>query len=364
MDRKVENKKIVVGMSGGVDSSMALVLLKEAGWEPIGVSLKLPVWESKDNLLRENVCCTDESFAVAKSICEKLGVPFYTVDAKKEFRDEVIKYFNKEYASGRTPNPCSICNRELKFGDLFEFAEKVGAEYVSTGHYAKTRFNPKTKKYELLKAKDKTKDQTYALSLLPQKWISKIVFPLGEYTKDEVFEKAKKLGLKYFTKQKESQDFCFVAGKSLPKYLKEVIGEKDGDIVDTKGKVLGKHEGLHFYTIGQRKGIELSGGPYFVKELNTKKNQLVVTKNEKDLFSREAKLEKVNYISGERPKNPVIVTAKVRYQSPLAKATLTPQKGDRAKIVFEKPQRAITPGQTCVFYTNEICFGGGIIRSF
>ena len=408
-------KRIVVGMSGGIDSSMALVLLKKQGFEPIGVSLKLPVWKDpegpakvsskfrrtygagKENLLRENILCTTKSLNIARKICKRLNVPYYVFDVRKDFQKEVTDYFIRELKNNRTPNPCIICNRYLKFKKLFEFAKMVGARFVATGHYArlheiknqKSLHHPpkflwsknlgggtgqaKIKKFKLLKPKDKSKDQTYVLSFLPQRWLKYIVFPLGDYTKEEIYQMAKKEGFDFFLKKRQSQDFCFVAGKSLPHFIKNKIGKKSGLIISSKGKVLGKHEGIHFYTIGQRKGLNLPGGPYFVKGFDKSKNILIVTKNQKEISQKEIKLWPFHFISGEAPERKIEVTAKVRYQASLSKAILFPftpldskhltgREGRKTKIVFKKPQRAVTPGQFCVFYQGDVCLGGGVIN--
>lgn len=353
--------KIVVGMSGGVDSSMALVLLKKQGFEPVGVSLKYAVWKNKDNLLRENVCCSAQSFRVARDICKELKVSYYIFDVKKEFKKEVIDYFLKELKGNKTPNPCIICNRWLKFKKLFEWAKEHNIEYVATGHYAKVQKNSKTQKYELKRAKDKKKDQTYSLCLLPQKWLKNTVFPLADYTKSEVYKIAKQKGFEIFLKQKQSQDFCFVAGKSMECFLRKEVGERKGIIKDDNGNVLGKHEGLHFYTIGQRKGINLSGGPYFVLDMDPLSNVLIVTKNENNLFCKELVLSNFHFISDTLPKKKIRVEAKIRSHHPLASAILFPSNKNRLKLVFDKSQKAVAPGQYVVFYNKNICLGGGRI---
>jgi len=358
---KPKNKKIVVGMSGGIDSAISLLLLKKQGWQPIAVSLKLPIWKNKENFLRENVCCTRESVEIARGICRKLDIPFYIFDVRADFKKEVVEYFISEFKKNKTPNPCVICNRHLKFKKLFEFAKKLGINFVATGHYAKIKFNPQTKKYELLNAKDEKKDQTYSLSFLPQKWLKNLVFPLGDYLKDEVYQIAVKEGFDFFLKKKQSQDFCFVAGKSLPCFLKEKIGEKPGVITNAKGEKLGTHRGLHFYTIGQRKGLPLNNGPYFVKEFDTRKNILIVTKNSREIARQEIILSPYHFISGELPKTKMEVNAKVRYQQKPGKAIIYPPSKGKLKIIFAKPQTAVTPGQFCVFYKKNVCLGAGII---
>jgi len=356
-----EGRKIVVGMSGGVDSSMALLLLKKQGWQPIGVSLKLPVWKDKKNCLRENVCCTVESFRIAKNICRKLGVPYHIADVQKDFKREVINYFVSSLKRKQTPNPCVICNRYLKFKKLLDWAKKHKIDYVATGHYAKIKQNPKTRKYELLKAKDKNKDQTYSLCFLPQKWLSRIIFPLGDCTKERVYKLAEKEGFEFFLKTKQSQDFCFIDNKLMPEFLKKEIGQKPGLIVDENHRVLGKHQGLHFYTIGQRKGIKLPNGPYFVKGFNIKKNILIVTNKSKELLQKEVFLSPFNFISGVLPNKAINAQAKIRYRQSLESAILYPVKSGKSKIVFKESQRAVTLGQFCVFYDKNVCLGGGVI---
>ena len=354
-------RKIVVGMSGGVDSSMALILLKEQGFDPIGLSLKYSTWSSSKNLIKENICCSVESFNIAKSICKKLNVPHYILDASKEFNKEVINYFVFEFKKKRTPNPCVMCNRFLKFEKLFEFAKKKGAKYVATGHYAKTEQNPKTKLCELKKAKDREKDQTYFLSFLKQNQLKNIIFPLDGYLKGDIFKMAEKYGFNYFTKDGQSQDFCFIENKSLSSFFEEKIGKKPGEIIDTSGNVLGGHDGLHFFTIGQRKGINLPYGPFYVKEFDIKNNALIITKNKKEISAKELILSPFNFISGKAPKTKIRVMANIRYGQPTISAILYPPKAGKIKIVFEKEVFAPTPGQFCVFYQGTVCLGGGAI---
>ncbi|MBL7053582.1 tRNA 2-thiouridine(34) synthase MnmA [Patescibacteria group bacterium] len=357
-----KNEKIVVGMSGGVDSSIALILLKEQGWDPIGVSLKYAIWPDKANCLRENVCCSKESFATATNICKKLKVPYHVLDVSADFKKQVIEYFVKELKNNRTPNPCIRCNPSLKFKQLFKYAKKHNIKYVATGHFAQSKVNKKTGKHELLKAKDNKKDQTYSLSWLPQKWLKYIKFPLGKYTKQQVFKLAIKHGFDFFIKQKQSQDFCFVAGKSMVFFLKKELGIKSGQIKDTKGNLLGEHNGLHFYTIGQRKGINLSGGPYFVVKKNNKENVLIVSKQEKDLYSKQAILSPVHFISGESLEASIKVQVKIRSQHIPSLAYLTPLTKNKIKLNFIKSQKAITLGQFAVFYKANVCLGGGEIK--
>jgi len=356
-----KNERIVVGMSGGIDSSIALILLKKQGWKPVGVSLKLPVWKSKDNLSKENICCTHRSLNAAKKVCQQFKVPYFSLNTKTDFRNKVVKYFISEIKKNKTPNPCVICNRYFKIEKLFEFAKEHNIKYVATGHYARTRKNPRTKKYELLTAKDREKDQTYYLSLLTQKWLKYIVFPLGDYTKKEIYRMAKENNLNFLLQKKQSQDFCFIGDAPLKYFLEEEIGENPGFIKDINGRILGKHRGLYFYTIGQRKNIGLSGGPYFVLKKDIKHNILFVTKNKKDLEKKEIVVKNVHWISSEPPDKERL-KAKVRYRSPLIDIiSLKKILGYSYKITFKRPQRAITPGQFCVFYRGNVCLGGGVI---
>jgi tRNA-specific 2-thiouridylase len=360
-------RKVIVGMSGGVDSSVVLYLLKKQGFDPIGVSLKYDIWHNKlgaasldDNCnLSENVCCSSESFNIAKEICKSLNVPYHIIDVKEEFKKEVITYFKDELREGRTPSPCVFCNRNLKFKVLLEQADKFGAKLVATGHYA--RLKEKDGVIELLRAKDATKDQTYSLCFLPQEYLKKVIFPLGNLTKKNVYKIAKKAGFNWFEKRKQSQDFCFVSGADMDVFLTKEIGKSAGKIIDEKGTVVGKHSGLHFYTIGQRKGINLTGGPYFVVSKDKKHNILIVSKNESNFFKKQVLLSSVSFNSGKEPRLPLKVKAKIRSTQDLSKGVLEKEE-NIYKLVFAKPQRAITPGQIAVFYDGETCLGGGVIK--
>lgn len=360
---KNENKKVVVGLSGGVDSSVSLLLLKRQGYDPIGVSLKYSVWENRKNILRENVCCSEASFNIARQICKELNIPYYTLDHESDFDKQVIGYFLKVLRDKKTPNPCLVCNKTVKFNKLFDFARKKGAKYVATGHYARVIKNKETKKFELLKGKDDKKDQSYFLCLLKQSQLSKLIFPLGNYTKDNVYKIAQKEGFQFFSKIKQSQDLCFVARQSTLSYLEEEIGFEPGNIVDKKGRVLGEHQGLHFYTIGQRKGIGLPDGPWWVIKLDKKKNELVVTNDEQDpdLFTKQILINDPHFIGGT-PEKLIKVEAKTRYHQKLAPAKISLLKNKQAKLVFDKPQKAVTPGQWAVFYQGNKCLGGGVIE--
>ncbi|RLG19612.1 tRNA 2-thiouridine(34) synthase MnmA [Candidatus Micrarchaeota archaeon] len=357
----MKSKQIVVGMSGGVDSSIALILLKQKGWKPVGVSLKLPVWESERNRMRENACCTDKSLRIAKRVCKKFGAEHHVYDVRREFECSVMDYFVNELKSARTPNPCVICNRQLKFKKLFEWAHAHGIEYVTTGHYARVRLNRKSRRAELMRAKDKGKDQSYGLAFLTQEWLAKTKFPLGEYTKKQILKIAKRKGLAYLTKRKQSQNLCFVAGAALPHYLEERIGRKPGKIIDESGKFLGRHKGLHLYTIGQSKRLNLPY-KYYVKAFDVPKNKLIVTRNRKALLKKQMMLSQVHFISSQAPKKKVEILAQVRSKQKPSKATLHPPEQGKAKVVFKRAQEMLTPGQLCAFYKGDVCLGGGMIE--
>ncbi len=362
MTKKINDKRVVVGMSGGVDSSMVLVLLKQMGYKPIGVSLKYCVWESKNNLLKENICCTLESFKIAKMICDQLGVKHIVLDVSNKFEKQVIQYFIKEHKHNFTPSPCVVCNKELKIQELIDFAKKERIYYVATGHYGNIKRVKKTEEVFLTKSLDKIKDQTYFLSGLTQEQLRHLILPLGKMLKEEVYKFAEKNKWKIFLKTKQSQDFCFIANKSISLFLEEKIGIKEGNIVDIKGKILGRHKGLHFYTIGQRKGILLPQGPYYVSGFDLKKNNLVVTKNPKDLEKNMIELDSYNIINKEFLKEKkMIVKVKVRSQDKLTAGILSIVNKNKIIIELKKAKMAISPGQFAVFYKGKVCVGCGRI---
>jgi tRNA-specific 2-thiouridylase len=308
-------------------------------------------------------------------VAKILKIPFYVFDFSKEFKERIVDYFLEGYKKGITPNPCVLCNKEIKFGLLLEKALSLDADFVATGHYARKkeiRENScsNSSKFAILRAKDKSKDQSYFLWMLNQEQLRRILFPIGNYTREEVENLARKFKLPVL-KAKKSVEICFIE-KTVNDFLRKYLKEKPGKIVDTKGKVfLGQHRGLWFYTIGQRKGIGLSGGPWWVVDKDLKKNFLIVTKNEKDLLKKELICKNVNWISGKEPKLPIKVKVKIRYKADFANATIHSTfshlrkcaniKNKIYKVIFEEPQRAITPGQSAVFYKGEEVLGGGII---
>ncbi|MBU2539945.1 tRNA 2-thiouridine(34) synthase MnmA [Patescibacteria group bacterium] len=386
----VRGKKVIVAMSGGVDSSVAAALLKRDGFDVVGVHLKF--W-SEGKSSAENRCCTLESEKRARIVAKKLNIPFYVFNFEKEFKRKVVGYFLKEYRAGRTPNPCVVCNKEIKFGLLIEKALKLGEDFVATGHYARlgreipnpksqTPNKPKTqnpKPIKLFKAKDENKDQSYFLWQLNQRQLNRVLFPIGNYTKPQVRALAKKFKLPV-AETPESQEVCFIKNKTND-FLKKYIKIKIGEIRDKQGRLLGEHQGLCFYTIGQRKGIGLPGGPYYVLDKDIKKNILVVTQDEKDLLRKDLIVGNVNWISGKKPrlregysgqaKMPIKVMAKIRYRNKGASAVIKkaavgePRQGRenrKIKVIFSKPQRAITSGQSAVFYRGGELLGGGVIE--
>jgi len=359
---KGNGKKIVVGMSGGVDSSIALILLKKNGWNPIGVSLKYCVWQDKSNKQKENICCSTESILTAKKICKKYGCKHVTLDISKQFQDTVISYFIDTLRRFQTPNPCMICNKETKFKELINYANSQGIKYVATGHYAKTVFSKKYKSYFISLPKDKKKDQTYYLSLLPQEYLERIMFPLEDLTKEEVYRIAEEENLDFYLKLAQSQDFCFVSEDSMSNFLEKEVRGKKGNIIDTKGKILGAHIGLQRYTIGQRKGIGLSGGPYFVAFKDIKRNVLVVSKNLSDLQTKKVELINVCLSNNKLYKKKLDVNVKIRYQAKASKATLIYKKDGSYNLLFKSLQTSVTPGQFAVFYLGDLCIGSGVIK--
>lgn len=364
-----KRKKVIVGMSSGVDSSVAAALLKKQGYDVVGVFMHF--WkEPSQNSLVENKCCSLEAQEDARKVAQILDIPLYTANASKEFKKEVVDYFLEEYKSGRTPNPCVACNEHIKFNVLLKKMLEMDADYVASGHYAlKREFpisnkNKKIKKvYRLFQGKDKEKDQSYFLYNFNQKQLSRILFPIGEYAKPEIRRLAKKFKLPVFDKD-DSQGLCFTPEKYPENFLRRNLKLKRGKIANTAGVIIGEHDGLPLYTIGQRRGINIGGdGPYYVVDKDIKKNILVVANNEKDtaLFCKSMLVGKVSWIAGE-PELPIKIFVKNRYRHPSVCAIMQKEANGSYKIVFDDPQRAISPGQSAVFYTKKgELLGGGRI---
>lgn len=353
-------KTVVVGMSGGVDSSVAAQILKNQGYNVIG--LFMLNWEETDN-----DCCTAQTdYEDVKRVCTKIGIPYYTVNFAKEYMDRVFKYFLEEYRLGRTPNPDVLCNREIKFGPFLEHAKRLGADYIATGHYCDIDHNDDGYHY-LLKAVDTNKDQTYFLNQLSQDQLKDVLFPLGKMTKDEVRKIAQEYGFTTATK-KDSTGICFIGERDFRKFLKEYIPAKTGDIVDEDGNVVGKHDGVMYYTLGQRRGLNiggLSGGNgerWFVLAKDVEKNQLIVSQGEGDrLFSDALVSNKVNWIPYEPKERNFDCFAKFRYRQPDQKVNVALNDDGSVYVKFYEKQRAVTEGQYVVFYNDTMCLGGGVI---
>ncbi len=359
----LDKKKVIVGMSGGVDSSVAAYILKKQGYEVIGVTMK--VWQDtgEDYPEREDGCCGLSAVDDARRVAQKLDIPFYVMNFKSVFKEKVIDYFVEEYLNGRTPNPCIACNKYIKFEELIKKAHSLGAYYVATGHYARIIHDEKSHRYLIKKSDAEKKDQTYTLYNLTQEQLKYMLMPLGEISsKEEVRKIAKEIGLDVANKP-DSQEICFVPEDDYGKFIEENADKAivPGEFVDLDGNVLGKHKGIIHYTIGQRKGLGISlGKPAYVVNIIPEKNQVVLGNNE-DVFSNGLIAEKVNFITFDELKDPVDVKAKIRYTARAEDAIIKPLEDGKFKIEFIKPQRAITPGQAIVFYQDDILVGGGTI---
>lgn len=355
--------KVIVGMSGGVDSSVAAMLLKKQGYDVIGVTMQ--IWQDEETAIQEENggCCGLSAVDDARRVADQLGIPYYVMNFKKEFKEWVMDDFAQEYFRGRTPNPCIRCNRYVKWEALLHRSLSIGGDFIATGHYAKVVQLPNGR-YTLKKAPSR-KDQTYALYNLTQEQLSKTLMPVGDYTKDEIRQMAEEMGLLVASKP-DSQDICFIPDGNYQKFLYEYTGKKlpKGNFVDQTGKVLGTHEGITHYTIGQRKGLNLAmGHPVFVTEIRPETNEVVIGENT-DVFKSVLVASNANWMSMEQPKpgEKVRVHAKVRYAHQGAMATVYMTEDDRLVCEFDEPQRAITPGQALVMYDGDYVVGGGIIE--
>jgi tRNA-specific 2-thiouridylase len=348
----MDNAIVAVAMSGGVDSSVTAALLVEQGYSVIGVTMQL--FQHPQNI-------TD-----AKIAADKLGIPHYVYDFRQEFQERIIRYFCDEYTAGKTPNPCVLCNPQIKFGLLFEKARESGAQLMATGHYVNVEYDKTTRRYLLRSATTEAKDQSYFLYRLTQEQLARTLFPLAGMMKEQIREKAKELGLDHVAAKEESQENCFVADQSYQQFLEDYLppeAKTPGPIVDTEGNVLGQHQGIYLYTIGQRRGLGIAlGTPRYVVAIDPQKNTIIIGENA-ELFTREFFVRDLNFIAIDRLTSAMDVEVKIRYRNPATPARILPGKhDDEVKVILETPQRAVTPGQSAVFYQGDIVVGGGVIQ--
>ena len=362
MVKMKKNKKVMIGMSGGVDSSVAAALLLEQGYDVIGVTMK--IWP--DSLGEEKVveggCCSLSAVDDARRVANQLGIPYYVLNFQDIFEDKVIDYFVEEYKKGRTPNPCIACNKHVKFDALLKKALAMGIDYVATGHYAKVVYDEARGRYLLKKSATAKKDQTYVLYNLTQEQLKHILMPVGEYTKEQIREMAVKLGLTVAHKP-DSQEICFVEDNDYARFIKERTGKEPvpGNFIDTEGNILGKHKGIIHYTVGQRKGLGIAlGKPMYVISIDAENNNIVLGESGQE-YSTELIASEPNFIPFDQLTGEMQVTAKIRYSAKEAEAVISPCENNKVKVTFKVPQRAITPGQAVVFYDGDILVGGGTI---
>lgn len=353
------SQKALIAMSGGVDSSVAAWLIREKGYDCAGATMRL---FQKEEMTAEPGCCTSQDMEDARAVADMLGMPYYVYDFADRFREAVIDRFVEAYENGRTPNPCIDCNRYLKFEELFLRGRQLGCDFVVTGHYARTGYDEKSGRYLLKKAADTSKDQSYVLYSLTQDQLSHVQFPLGELTKQEVRQIAREHG--FLTADKaESQDICFVQDGKYYEFICDYTGRDypAGDFIDTRGNVLGRHQGIIRYTVGQRKGLGIAfGEPVYVMKVDPEANTVMLGTNE-ELFTDTVAAKKINLISTDRIREPLRVKAKVRYRHKEQWATATQPDEDTLQVVFDEPQRAVTAGQALVLYDGDVVVGGGTI---
>jgi tRNA-specific 2-thiouridylase len=359
---KGEGSRVAVAMSGGVDSSVALSPLAERGYDVVGLMAHFWAEPDGDGETAANKCCSPESEDIARQVCAALDVPFYVANLEEEFRRCVVEPFIAEYLRGRTPNPCLTCNRDVKFGLLLEHAIALGADFLATGHYA--RICESGGAFQLLRGTDPRKDQSYVLHMLGQRELPRVLFPLGELTKDEVREAARRRGLAA-AERPESQEICFIRDNNYHRFLAQFAPERiaPGPILDCEGRRLGTHKGLPFYTIGQREGLGIAHTePLYVLEIRPGDNALIVG-TARELGREGLTASGVSFVAGSPPLLPAPVTVKIRYRATEVAAVVTRVEGSRAWVKFAAPVRDIAPGQGVVFYDGEVVLGGGVIDS-
>lgn len=354
--------KVVVGMSGGVDSSVTAYLLKEQGYDVIGITMQ--IWQDEDRCKIEESggCCGLSAVEDARKVANKLGIPYYVLNFKKEFKENVIDYFINEYAKGVTPNPCIACNRYVKWESLLHKALTLEADYIATGHYARIVKHPVTNRYTIKMANTDSKDQTYALYNLTQFQLKHTLMPVGDYEKSDIRKIASEIGLDVANKP-DSQDICFVPDGDYAKFIRQNsnLNIKEGNFIDRTGKVLGRHKGICNYTIGQRKGLGISfGSPMYVSEIKPETNEVVLTGND-GLFKNNVLIKDFNFMSVEDIDGEVFVNGKLRYSQKKSPCVIKKLDNGLVEAIFEEPQRAVTPGQAAVFYDGEYVLGGGVI---
>jgi tRNA-specific 2-thiouridylase len=359
---KQKENRVVAAMSGGVDSSVAAALLKKEGYDTIGVTFRMwPKEECGSSVGRS--CCNLEAVTRSRVVAEQIGIPYYVVDFSESFKKEVIDYFCAQYLKGLTPNPCVICNEKIKFGKLLEKARSLGATHVATGHYANVGRDKKCGRYLLKEGADKDKDQSYFLFGLSQEQLKSAIFPIGNLRKTKVRAIAKRLKLRTFDTV-SSQDVCFVQDIDYAEYIKKKTGVeiKPGEIVDKNGKVLGRHKGIAFYTLGQRRGLGIAHKePLYVIGIDLEKNRVIVGPRD-EVMKSSLIAQRMNWIAISGIDKPIKVMARIRYNSPKAKALVTKIGEDLVRVDFAKPQAAPTPGQAVVFYKKDVVVGGGWIK--
>lgn len=351
--------RVVAGMSGGVDSSAAAALLLQQGYDVIGITLKL--WPQDCISRAEDKCCGPQAVTDARSVCETLGIPYYLVDESVEFQNRVIRYFADEYKVGRTPNPCVLCNQTLKFGRLLERADQLGAQYIATGHFARVQHTPEGR-VRLLRGLDPRKDQSYFLFSLRPQQLSRAIFPLGERTKSDTRQLARSCHLKTADKE-ESMEICFVPDNDYAKFLLDsgLARPHQGEIVDLEGRVVGHHQGIEFFTVGQRRGLRVaSSAPLYVISVDPETNRVIVGPDSA-LMTERFTIGNCNWIGVENDGVPFEATVKIRYNHPGTPATITPVDERTARVDLHQPQRAVTPGQAAVCYKDDLVLGGGWI---